>query len=213
MYESLEVSLLAKKRNGRRGRGNGRRSSPPPRSAGSGLGLVMFVLAAVAIAALSAYALYATSNDGGDDNTPPNVGDSTPAPSFALTDIDGNPVSTQSLRGKVVVLDLFATWCGPCKSQMAELREVRSHYSAEDVVLLSIDVDPRETESQVRQFKADYGATWAFARDTNNVGSKYDADLIPTLAIIDRAGNLVYRNQGLEDSSALIARIDPLLAA
>jgi thiol-disulfide isomerase/thioredoxin len=212
MYEHGEVGLLAKRRSARDNRRNGRRGSPPPRSGGSGLGMVMFVLAAVAIVALTAYVLYATSG-GGDGGNPPPVGDDSPAPQFALTDIDGNPVSTQSLRGKVVVLDLFATWCGPCKSQMAELRDVRSHYSSTDVVILSIDVDPSETTAQVREFKSDYGATWAFARDTNSVGTKYGADAIPTLAIIDRDGNLTYRNQGLEDAGSLIARIDPLLAA
>ena len=178
----------------------------------------LLVVAAIAlVAAVAVYGLYPRGGgdgDGGvDDRLPDGTGSGDPAPTFSLTDLDGNAVSLQSLRGKVVVLDLFATWCGPCQSQMAELNDVRARYSTSEVVILSIDVDTRETASQAREFKAEYGATWAFAMDTDGVGDKYGATAIPTLAIIDRAGNLAYRNQGLEDASALIARIDPLLAA
>jgi len=206
-----------------------RRSSTSPgsgrsrrRGSGRGTGVypnrltpVLVVVAIALVAVVVVYGLYMRGGDGdgGDDQLPDGTGTGEQAPTFSLTDIDGNAVSLQSLRGKVVVLDLFATWCGPCKSQMAELNEVRARYSTSEVVILSIDVDTRETASQAREFKAEYGATWAFAMDTDSVGEKYGASAIPTLAIIDRAGNLAYTNQGLEDASALIARIDPLLAA
>ncbi len=173
-------------------------------------------MAIVSVAAVVAYGLYLRGGgDGGDGSSqlPDGTGTGDEAPAFSITDIDGNAVSLQSLRGKVVVLDLFATWCGPCQGQMSELSEVRARYSSSEVVILSIDVDSRETASQVREFKADHGATWAFAMDTDGVGDKYGASAIPTLAIVDRAGNLAYRNQGLEQSEDLMARIDPLLAA
>jgi len=191
-------------------RGNGRRTGVGP----DRLTPVLVVAAIALVAAVVVYGLYLRGGgDGGGDQLPDGTGTGEAAPTFSLTDIDGNPVSLGSLRGKVVVLDLFATWCGPCQSQMAELSEVRARYSASDVVILSIDVDTRETASQAREFKADYGATWAFAMDTDGVGDKYGATAIPTLAIVDRAGKLAYSNQGLEDADALIARIDPLLAA
>ena len=194
-----------------RRRGNGRRTGVDP----DRLTPLLVVVAIALVAAVVVYGLYLRGGgDGGEgDQLPDGTGTGEAAPTFSLTDIDGNPVSLGSLRGKVVVLDLFATWCGPCQSQMAELSEVRARYSASDVVILSIDVDTRETASQAREFKADYGATWAFAMDTDGVGDKYGATAIPTLAIVDRAGKLAYRNQGLEDADALIARIDPLLAA
>lgn len=191
-------------------RGNGRRTGVDP----DRLTPLLVVAAIALVAAVVVYGLYLRGDgDGGGDRLPDGTGTGEAAPAFSLTDIDGNAVSLQSLRGKVVVLDLFATWCGPCQSQMAELNKVRARYSTSEVVILSIDVDTRETASQAREFKADYGATWAFAMDTDGVGDKYGATAIPTLAIIDRDGNLAYRNQGLEDADGLIARIDPLLAA
>ncbi len=194
---------------GTEGSGRGTAGSP------DALTPLLVVVALVSVAAVVAYGLYlgGGGDDGGGDQLPDGTGTGEQAPTFSLTDIDGNAVSLGSLRGKVVVLDLFATWCGPCQSQMAELSEVRGRFSASDVVILSIDVDTRETASQAREFKAEYGATWAFAMDTDGVGDKYGASSIPTLAIVDRDGNLAYRNQGLEDASALIARIEPLLAA
>lgn len=197
--------------NGRsRHSGKGRGTVGAPDRLTPVLVVAAFVLVAVAVI----YGLYLKGGDGGDaDQLPDGTGTGDPAPTFSLVDLDGNVVSLQSLRGKVVVLDLFATWCVPCQSQMTELGQVREHYSPSDMVILSIDVDTGETASQVREFKSDYGATWAFARDTDGVGERYGATAIPTLAIIDRAGNLAYRDQGVEGASALIARIDPLLAA
>ena len=149
------------------------------------------------------------------DSTPDggNNGTAQAAPPFSLVDIDGSPVSLQSLRGRVVVLDLFATWCGPCRTQMGELQQVYAHYNASEVVILSIDVDESETQSQVREFRSDYGAQWTFCTDTDSVGARYDAQYIPTLAIIDTAGNLSHLGSGVERANDLIAMIDPLLAS
>ena len=206
------------KRKGRFPRAAGRGPATPPPSSRSG-GRAFWALVAVIVVALVGVVAYATlsnrapggapGDDGTDDGT---TGTGQPAPLFSLTDTEGNSVSLQSLRGKVVLLDLFATWCGPCKTQMGELKEVYARYNTSEVVILSIDVDKSETQSQVRAFRSDYGASWGFCTDTDSVGAKYGAQYIPTLAIIDRAGNLSHRGSGVEQASDLIARIDPLLA-
>jgi peroxiredoxin len=171
--------------------------------------IVIALIGVVAYAVISNRAPGGAPGDGGTDGGGTQTGQ--PAPLFSLTDIDGNAVSLQSLRGKVVVLDLFATWCGPCRTQMGELKQVYARYNASDVVILSIDVDNSETQSQVRAFRSDYGAPWTFCTDTDSVGAKYGAQYIPTLAIIDRAGDLSHLGSGVEQSEDLIARIDPLL--
>jgi len=189
--------------------------APPSRSGGRAFWALAAVIVVALVGAMAYSVLTARAPDGGSPgNDDDGGGNQTaqPAPLFSLTDIDGNAVSLQSLRGKVVVLDLFATWCGPCKTQMGELKEVYARYNASEVVILSIDVDRSETQSQVRAFRSDYGASWTFCTDTDSVGAKYGAQYIPTLAIIDRAGDLAYLNSGLEQSEDLIARIDPLLA-
>ena len=205
------------KRKGTIPRAAGRGPAPPAPPSRPGGWAAWVLLAVIVVALVGVVAYAALSNrapggaprDGGTDGGTNGTGQ--PAPLFSLTDIDGNPVSLQSLRGKVVVLDLFATWCGPCRTQMGELKEVYGHYNASEVVILSIDVDRSETQSQVRTFRSDYGAQWAFCTDTDSVGAKYGAQYIPTLAIIDPAGNLSHLGSGVEQASDLIARIDPLL--
>jgi len=194
-------------------------ATPPPRPRGRRASWVLTGVAIIVVALVGVVA-YAVLSDlepdspaGGDDGIPGANGTGQAAPLFSLVDTDGNAVSLQSLRGKVVVLDLFATWCGPCRTQMGELKQVYARYNASDVVILSIDVDEGETQSDVRAFRSDYGAQWGFCTDTDSVGAKYGAQYIPTLVIIDPAGDLSHIGSGVEQASDLIAMIDPLLAS
>jgi len=131
------------------------------------------------------------------------------ASSFTLTDTDGNNFSLLDFRGKVVVLDLMATWCGPCVQEIPHLKEVQQHYG-DNVVILSISVGG-DSEQGLRDFKADQGATWRFAIDTDNVATKYDVLYIPTLVIIDKNGDIQFTHVGTTPSSTLIEEIDGLL--
>ena len=97
-------------------------------------------------------------------------------------------------RGKVVVLDLMATWCGPCISEMEHLKYIFNNYNSSEVVIMSIGVDTREDNEKLRSFKLKYGGDWIFARDIDNVGEKYDVEYIPKLVVIDKSGMIRYEN-------------------
>lgn len=133
------------------------------------------------------------------------------APEFGLRDIDGNAFSLSDHRGEVVVLDLMATWCGPCITQMGELKDIYNKYGRSQLVIMSIDVDTEETNAQLTQFKRDYGDDWIFARDTDGVGNKYNVDSIPKIVIIDKEGRIAYEDEGVTSSSTLSSEIDKLL--
>lgn len=130
------------------------------------------------------------------------------APNFVDTGDD--TFSLTSLRGKVVVLDFMATWCGPCKLEMPHLKEIFSSYSAEQVVIISIDVDPTESDETIKQFKATHGDDWVFASGSE-VGTTYGSVYIPTLYIIDNQGIIAYKNVGVTPSSTLSTEINKLL--
>ncbi len=169
----------------------------------------MYIVVIVLVVTLAGYAFSLPDTDGaGDERTPPTT---EAAPDFQLVSIDGDPVSLDKYRGRVVVLDLFATWCGPCRTQMVELNKLRAVYPEHEVVILSVDVDQRETEQQIRDFRDQYNADWAFATDTDYLGDKYDAQSIPTMAIIDKDGGLAWRHVGVTDVDELKSRIEPLL--
>jgi peroxiredoxin len=133
------------------------------------------------------------------------------APEFTLTDIDGNTFHLSDYQGQVVVLDLMATWCGACIKEMSHLKELYNRYDSSEVVIMSIDIDTKETNEQLRKFKEDYGDNWIFARDTDGVSEKYDVYYIPEMVIIDKNGQIAYENVGVTTISTLSKEIDKLL--
>jgi hypothetical protein len=78
-------------------------------------------------------------------------------------------------------------------------------------VILSIGVDTKETNQQLRQFRDENHANWRFARDIDDVGTKYDVSNIPTLVIVGKDGKMVWKDAGVTPFEDLKDRIDPLL--
>ena len=110
-----------------------------------------------------------------------------PAPDFALNDLDGNPVNLRDLRGKVVVLNFWATWCPPCRAEMPEIEAIHQQYKDKGVTVIGIDI--RETVAEVRDFIEDGGLSWTFVIDrTGAVAAGYAVSAIPTSFFIDAAG-------------------------
>lgn len=133
------------------------------------------------------------------------------APNFTLTDTDSDNFSLSDFKGKVVVLDLMGTLCGPCVYEMPHLKEVQQHYG-DDVIILSISVAwGGDTNQELAAFKQAQGCTWRFAIDTDDVTTKYNAFAIPKLVIIDKNQNIRFTNKGVTSSSTLIEKIDELL--
>jgi peroxiredoxin len=133
------------------------------------------------------------------------------APDFTLTDIDGNRFSLSDHRGKVVVLDIMATWCSPCNVEMGHLKDIFNNYTSDQVIIISIDIDTNETDEKIRAYKDEYGANWIFASDTDDVEEKYDAEYIPRIVIIDKEGKIAYAKTGIVTTEALIIEIEKLL--
>jgi cytochrome oxidase Cu insertion factor (SCO1/SenC/PrrC family) len=144
------------------------------------------------------------------------------APSFTLTDIDEATFSLADFKGKVVVLDFFYIRCGYCDDEFLELEEIYGKYSRDDVVIISISIDPNyDTVERLQEFKIgpnsfsslEYEMTWRIARDTAGVSNKYDITAAPTTVIIDREGIISPHSSyvGLTDASKLSEEIDLLL--
>lgn len=133
------------------------------------------------------------------DDKAPDSGDD-----FSFTTLDGETKYLSDYRGRIVILDMWATWCSPCQFQMLELRKIYENYSRNDVEILSIDIDPRETVQQIQIFLQtyqDYGyeLTWVFGRDEGSIWETYQVGDggIPALCIFDREGILSFSHEGL----------------
>jgi len=83
-----------------------------------------------------------------------------PAPNFTLEDISGKPLSLNDIKGKVVIVDFWATWCGPCVMSIPELVDLQDKYKAKGLVVIGISVDDEEvSKGELLAFKKRCGST------------------------------------------------------
>ena len=123
---------------------------------------------------------------------------------FTFTTLDGSIKKLSDYRGKVVIVDLWATWCGPCTYVMPELKKIYIDYNRTELEIISIDIDTSETVEKIEGYISDFAEyygiqlNWIFARDSDNIAEKYLKDgKIPTLTIFDQVGRLCYHEVGV----------------
>lgn len=119
------------------------------------------------------------------------------APDFSFTSSDGKQISLDDLAGKVVVLDFWGTWCGPCVESVPELRQMHQKYSQNpSFVLISISSD--RDEDVWREFTEKYKMVWPQYRDKNRrIQRAFEITAFPTYVIIDHEGIVRHRTVGL----------------
>ena len=110
-----------------------------------------------------------------------------PAPDFTLEGLDGDAVTLSDLKGQIVVLDFWTTWCDPCVEGLEHLQQVSGDYADRGVVVLAINVE--EDRDEVVKFVQDHGLTLRILLDTDgNVTDAYGVQGIPHQVVIDQGG-------------------------
>lgn len=111
------------------------------------------------------------------------------APELHLTDLDGREVSLADHRGTVVLVNLWATWCPPCREEMPTLQAFYEKYKSKEFVLLAIDQG--ETLEEVQQFEREFGLTFPIWLDADSVaGSEFNTMNLPSSYVVDRDGRV-----------------------
>ena len=133
------------------------------------------------------------------------------APDFELEDLAGESVLLSDYRGKVVVLNFWATWCGPCRLELPILEGLPSKYDAEDLVVLAINQG--ETLPEVSAFAEEHELPFTVLLDPQlSVGMAYKARSIPTTYVVDVDGVIQYKRIGALIPNELDLAIRPLIA-
>ena len=110
-----------------------------------------------------------------------------PAPDFTLTTWDGKSIQLSALKGKVVVLNFWASWCGPCNEEEPILEHTWQQYQADGVMVIGVDYQDQQGAAQ--QFLQQHSITYPTAPDASGaVSQAYGVDNIPVTIFIDRSG-------------------------
>lgn len=119
------------------------------------------------------------------------------APSYSTLSLDGDSVSLAGQRGKVVLLNIWATWCHPCRTEIPELRQIHAQYRDRGLELIGVSVDSDGTDESVRKFMADFQMTFPVWRDpAERITTRFLAVGVPATFLIDREGILRWRKTG-----------------
>jgi thiol-disulfide isomerase/thioredoxin len=124
------------------------------------------------------------------------VRDPDPAPDFQLKDLDGKDLSLASAKGKVILLNFWATWCGPCRAEIPSLIALQDHYK-DNLLIIGLVVDEDDPDA-VKQFAESEGINYPMALSTINIRIAYGGiPALPTLFVINREGRIVQKHVGL----------------
>jgi len=134
------------------------------------------------------------------------------APAFTLKTLDGKTVSLSDYKGKAVLLNFWATWCGPCKLEMPWLIDLQKKYAAQGFTVLGVSEDDGAVKD-VADFAAKMGVDYPILMADDNVSKVYGGiDYLPTSYYIGRDGKVVVEAGGLISQSEIEANIQKILA-
>jgi peroxiredoxin len=144
------------------------------------------------LAVLASLALAACTTE-----TQPPAAVGSPAPAYSATALTGDSVSLAKLRGKVVLLNVWATWCIPCRKEMPELQALHEQNEARGLEVVGVSIDAPGDDNGVRDFLHDYGITYTILRDpVDRISDGFAIIGVPASFLIDRQGKIAWKHLG-----------------
>jgi len=177
----------------------------PPPPAKRNPAALFFVAAVVAVMLFLGFHAARRAGAGGPPDSLDPAGK--PAPDFTLTSLDGKNVSLSDYRGQAVLLNFWATWCGPCKIEMPWFIELQKEYGPQGLQIVGVAMDDASKED-IQKFVQEMGVNYTILLGKEAVGQQYGGvDVLPTTFFIDRDGKIVSREFGLQSRSLFVDNI------
>ena len=166
--------------------------------------LILFLVGALVAVMLFAGIRFARN---GHVNLPEHGLMGATAPDFELTALDGRNLRLSSLRGKAVLLNFWATYCGPCKIEMPWFVELQKEYGPQGFQIIGVAMDDASTDD-IAKFAKDMGVNYPILIGKESVGLNYGGvNVLPTTFFLDRTGKIVGREFGLQSRSVFVDHI------
>ncbi len=118
---------------------------------------------------------------------------------FSVKDLSGNTVDFKNFRGKIVFLNLWATWCGPCRSEMPSIQKLYEGIGKEKVSFVMLSLDDERLSRKVKSFTERNGFTFPVFTNTGQLTEQLQVPSIPTTFVIDRDGYVVLKEVGMRN--------------
>lgn len=129
--------------------------------------------------------------------TPHEVAIGKPIPPYSATTLDGATRSIADHKGKVVLLNVWATWCAPCREEIPYLQSLYDQHAGQGLDIIGVSVDARGSEGSIREFTKDFGMKYPIWLDPDEkVQTLYMAMGVPASYLIDRDGVLRWKHLG-----------------
>ena len=155
---------------------------------------ILFSFRAIAAAVAAFFLLHGGALQAAEPEAP-IVGQA--APGWKLKDLEGKEVSSEQFKGKVVVLDFWATWCLPCVSEIPGYAELQKKYGADGLVIVGVLFRDPKTAAYVKKFAADKGVNYTIVVGDDAIADAFGGlEALPTTFLINRAGRIVNQKVG-----------------
>jgi len=136
------------------------------------------------------------------------------APEYAAVSLEGDSVALASFRGSPVLLNVWATWCAPCRKEMPDLQRLHERYEARGLRVVGVSIDAPGADAAVHDFLAEFGITYTILRDPEDrISSLLQSPGVPVTLLIDAGGIVRWRHLGpvTSEDPGLVSAIEAAL--
>jgi thiol-disulfide isomerase/thioredoxin len=118
---------------------------------------------------------------------------------FQLHDLNGNPVDFKTFKGKVVFLNLWATWCGPCRSEMPSIQKLYNESDQSKIAFVMLSLDENKFVGKVKKYVEEKQFNFPVYMQSGRLTSQLNVDVIPTTFVIDKNGSIAVKEIGMKN--------------